>query len=275
MRAVQATLALLLALVSCAPSARPSSGVAIAGAPIEGDPAWIVEQYFLRRTFPNKGSFLTGEVSNGPTVGSRLPADAVVTYRQIAASTEAAVFGVTLRHDGRMDDVYAYLASRNGAWRLEAIRALALPPIYFVLLDSLELANPLPDSLKPMLASMRLTVASDSALREHYQRNREAFHRLARGFLASGADLIRDDGRIRPATALAAGLPELLRELVVATAMRDTEHRGCLLLSVGGMGDNHIGYFYAPPGCTVPSMSPRDYILLDELESGWYLYKAT
>ena len=275
MRSYQLAIALLVSLSSCAP---PFANVGpVAGEPQEGEgsPAWIVEQYFLKRTFPRRGSFLTGEVASGPTVGSQLPADAAVTLRPVATDTNAAVFGVTIHADGTVDDVYAYLESRNGKWRLGAIRGLALPRLYYMMLDSLRSAEPLPDSLKPMLASMQLTVASDSALRDHFRRHREGFHRLARDFLSSGADLIRDDGRTSPAGVTVPGLPEQLRELLVESAIRAMEDEGCILLSIGGMIDNHVGYLFAPPGCTVPVMSPHHYILVEEIEQGWYLYKTT
>ena len=36
-----------------------------------------------------------------------------------------------------------------------------------------------------------------------------------------------------------------------------------------------MAYLYAPPECAVPEISPGDYILVEELAPGWYLYKTT
>ena len=41
------------------------------------------------------------------------------------------------------------------------------------------------------------------------------------------------------------------------------------------MLDNRVGYIYAPAGCTPPPLSPGEYIYVEAVAPGWYLYKTT
>lgn len=242
-----------------------------------GSPEWIVEQYFVSRSFPDRRDFLFGELAqdaNGPTVGAEVPAASVVTYRPVSMSGDAAVFAVTIRERDRVLDLYAFLESRGSEWRMGSIRGLALPPLYYMLLDSLKAKPALPDSEAADLANMELVTSSDSALRAYFTTHRAELVALVTAFIDADIALARANEWFRPVETP----PELaarLRALSLNAISRDSENPGCIRVSIGGILDNDVGYLYAPAGCTPPAMSPHDVILLDGLDPGWYLYKTT
>jgi hypothetical protein len=247
-------------------------------APTRGSPAWIVEQYFVRPSFPERRDYLFDELADeadGPTIGAELPAGTEVTYRPIQLLADAAVFAVTLCNRGQVEDWYAFLESRGTEWRMGEIRALALPRFFYMLMDSLSAKPVLPDSEAAVLANMRLVTNSDSALRAYFVAHRAALIRLASAFLESGVTkALAYEGRRAPNTTPPV-LAAQLRALSLDAIERDEQQPECIRLVIGGMLDNEVGYFYARAGCSPPAMSPHDIILLDPLDKDWYLYKTT
>jgi hypothetical protein len=71
------------------------------------------------------------------------------------------IYAVQATEGRRVQDWYAYLMKEDTTWRLAAVRTLALPPLFFILLDSLEATRRLPDSAGRTLGNMRLTASPD------------------------------------------------------------------------------------------------------------------
>jgi len=50
--------------------------------------------------------------------------------------------------------------------------------------------------------------------------------------------------------------------------------RGCIVLIVGGDGENQVGFLRAGPGVKPPTMSPGSFIYIGPIADGWYLFKT-
>ena len=50
---------------------------------------------------------------------------------------------------------------------------------------------------------------------------------------------------------------------------------GCIELNIGGIIDNSVGYLYVPPGVKPPTMTPDEFIHIEQIADGWYIYKTT
>jgi len=246
-----------------------------------GTPAWVVEQYVSAPRWDGRAKYFAGEMeryAGEPTPGMRMPPGASVTVRQLEADARSAVFAVTARVDEGTFDAYVYLRRDADLWQITAFRRLALPGLFYLAFDSL-VARPggFPEDER-VIATLKLTVAPDSALKQHFADHAAAFDSLARAAVAlPGPELPRAHPEVgEPSlTPRQADLRERMQRLLLTAISRDEEAPGCLLLVIGGMIDNSVGYLYAPPGCTVPRMSPDYFIHLEALRPGWYVYKTT
>jgi hypothetical protein len=225
--------------------------------PAAGSAPWVVQRYFVDHAFPHRAAYLTSELAEhpeAPSVGSGLPVGAHAAYRVLTMDSTHAVYAVTLSDSTHSEDLYAFLYPAGPHWQLGEIRALALPGLFYRLLDSLRKTPVLPDSMRNAYDEMQLTVASDSALKSYFTAHRAALEQLARA---------------------GSGEPDHGPGVIARRLPADSEHPGCVFLVIGGMTDNSVGYLFAPPACTVPAMSPGEFIYVDQLAPHWYLYKTT
>jgi hypothetical protein len=168
------------------------------------------------------------------------------------------------------------MTKEGHSWRLAAVRTLALRRPFFMLLDSLEVTRSLADSARQMLENMRLTTSTDSALKAFFAGRRTALEAIADGFARDSAHSIAAAPvGLKAPTPVLRSLARQLAALHFRGAWRDTEHPGCVFLEIGGMIDNEVGFMRCGPGATPPSMTPRQFILVEVIAPGWYLYKTT
>ncbi len=240
---------------------------------------WIVEQFFFANAWPAKAEYYAGEMTThyatAKTMGEAGAPVRRGSMRLVQASESQAVYTVQVGRGERIEDWYAYVTRGPGGWRLTAVRTLALPPLFFMAMDSLSGAQSLPDSLAEFLANMRLTASSDSALREFFRGHRTELQRIAEGFSRETARSIA----AAPAglQAPTASLQELARQLALlhlGGAWRDPELTGCTFVEIGGMIDNEVGFMRCT-GVGPPPITPERFILIEPLADGWYLYKTT
>lgn len=259
-----------------------ASGDARAQEAEQGTPAWVVERFYAREEFPERGEYLAGELEEhreARTPGSALPEGARVTIRPLRVREDQAVIAVTVATAEQTIDGYLYLQRAGGRWQIVAFRALALPPLYLMALDELRARPARTAEDERRLRNMQLTTASDAALRAWFIQHRPAIEELGRAAAGAGGDVhwlgadpAQDEGTPSPALLR---IREQLRALDLEAVGRDEEASGCVLLHIGGMIDNSVGYLYAPEGCQVPEMTPGYFIYVEELAPRWYLYKTT
>ncbi len=252
------------------------------GGPVEktGSPEWLVQRFLARDSFPDRARYYTGEMesyASAPTLGATLPASVRVSFRALERGPGEAVFAAHLSDGTHAQDWYLYLVRGGEVWKLEAVRTLVLPPLFYTILDSLAAGTNAPDSLAAMVQGMRLTASSDSALKAYFAAHAREMDALAALVARTPSlRLATGDGRVEPAGADAREIRVALRALHIGAASRDgVEAPGCVLLTIGGMADNEVGYLHAPPGCKVPKMSPERFIYVERVAPGWYLYKTT
>ena len=258
----------------------PCSGLAQSPPSPPGDHRWVVEQFFFAPGWPDKASYYTGEMkthyADAKSMGEFGRHARRATLRLLPLTPSEVAYTVQVTQGRRAQDWYAYLSKVGKTWRLAAVRTLALPPLFFMLLDSLEATKPLPDSARQVLENMRLTASADSGLKAFFAGRRVTLEALADGFSRESARSIAaaPDGLKAPSPALRS-LARQLAAVHFRGAWRDAEHPGCVFLEIGGMIDNEVGFLRCASGATPPSMSPQRFILVDAIAPGWYLYKTT
>jgi hypothetical protein len=258
----------------------PAASLAQSRPLVANDHRWVVEQFFFAPVWREKTQYYTGEMkahyADGKSMGEFGARARRSSLRLIKSGSSEAIYAVEVFEGCRAHDWYAYLNKEGTVWRLAAVRTLALPPFFFLLLDSLDGRKPLPDSLTRMVENMRLTAHSDLELKTFFASQRAMLEAIADGFSRETAHSIAaaPDGLKAPTSALRS-LATQLSVLHFRGAWRDSELPGCVFLEIGGMIDNEVGFVRCRSRATPPSMSPKRFILVESVVSDWYLYRTT
>ncbi|HKU62902.1 MAG TPA: hypothetical protein VJQ44_16930 [Gemmatimonadales bacterium] len=257
-----------------------SPGLCRAQAPADSTgPQWVVEQYLLAPAWPLKAEYYSGEMKARDRAEGTIGEAGVPVLRSSLHAVEsgptATVFTALIAPDRRPLDLYLYVVKEDAGWRLSAIRALWLPPLFYMLLDTLANTPGLSDSDAAELQNMRLTVSTDSALKTFFHAHQPVLDSIAEAF---GRDTVRsiaadEPGRAKRAPARAPAAQ--LAELHLKGVKRTPDAPGCVLLGVGGMIDNEVGFMRCAGDARPPAMSVDRFILVDAVAPGWYLYKTT
>jgi hypothetical protein len=253
-------------------------------------PARLVERFYDRAGFPDRASFYTGEMlehySDAPTLGLLLPDDVRVQHRSVLVGCERAVYATTTSTPEHGEDWYLHMLWEDGGWKIEAVRKLAVPGFFYLMLEEMA-ANPdlmeqgatVPGAQVPLaagaevLTNMRLVVSTDAALKDYFARHRAEILQLVAEFEQRPAlTFVASDGRARPEGSESGAIAAQIQQLHLNYVSRQA---GCIVVSIGGVLDNEVGYLYAPPSCTVPEMSPNLYILVEPIADEWFLFKTT
>jgi hypothetical protein len=270
---------MILVIVGFSALLQPTVAASQTSAEGSAEHRWIVEEFFFAPSWPGRADYYTGEMLRsyaGSGVFTEMGGRARRhTLRLVEERDDYAVYTVETEQGDRVVDWYAHLRKESGGWRLTALRTLWLPPLFFILLDSLEAApKPLSDTFQVELENMHLTVSSDSTLKTKFVDLRPSLEKIADRF---------DRESVRSVRAAPYGLdaptPELrdLARALAAIRFSRVYGRapGCVFVEIGGMIDNAVGFLRCAPDGEPPRMTPEEFILVEPLGDGWYLYKTT
>ena len=208
-----------------------------------------------RLASPEGQALMAGELveARRPTVGP-LPAP----DRVVLLSDGRAVARFPAQGEDR-PDIYVYLRrNEGGTWTINAYRALALPRFVTDLRNGLRAMPTRSAEDEATLANLELTMRSDAELRRWFDENRAALDRL------------RALGPPDPQSA------EVRSGLAALHALTlDVSPAGTTTVTIGGVLDNSLGFLHAEDPATVPSISPEEYIWIEPVGDGWYLFKTT
>jgi len=214
---------------------------------------------------PEARALLIGEALDwtretiGPFSG---PADAL-----IAISTDSLVVRVPVTMpNAEVKDFYFYLRE-NGGWKISAMRSLALTGIIYMVrdMDPNEIAA-IPDGAY-IVENARLTLRSDHELRSWFAEHSDELRRVAALVGESSTEL----HRVKAAELNETAILKDLRGLALSSARRLPNG---VEFVIGGMVDNHVGFLHLRSGAP-PPISPRNYIWIESLGEGWYLFRTT
>ncbi len=272
MRIIVAVQVLMAAATGC--EAQASSQID----PATALPTQIAEAFFTAQPFEQYSEVIAGEMDehygDAPPMSEYLPPGTFVRVRSLAHEQQRAIVAVTVSVEENTKDWYLYFTQRDGGWKLSEVRSLALPPFFAMLVDSLAAEPNLPDSLAWFRENLQLTMASDSALQARVREDIGQLEELAGLFATLDLATVTHDGQ-RSDLPRDSRASALLRDMRVTSARLDSSLNNCLVVTIGGVIDNAVGYLRETPECVVPRMTPTDWIYLEHVVDGWYVFKTT
>ncbi len=253
----------------------------------ELQPIELVEKVFTDKRFAKKTSrFSTGEYKGRPNAND-LGEKTNLNFRLISQSESSAVVNITIIDSlGNGIDTYVHL-KKNKKWRIEAFRALAMTGIIEQVKSEFEALTEIQvDSLIKVdnenfkskkdfyreLGNIKLTLALDETIIEHFKENKEEFEKIRKELL--NVEIDKDDqsyGKIN----LGKEINSDYKDLLLQSISTSYHCEDCIEFVIGGMIDNTVGYLYIPSAQLIPKMNPSRLIMLREIGNGWYIFKTT
>lgn len=255
------------------------------------EPLQIAEQFVAPAGWPEMRDYLCCEAAGQAkreTLGQQIPARLQRVCQLVQQGPATAVVAVELRDSLDRKDFYLHFSKEAGAWKLLAIRNLAMthlgPPMVEILagMPAAEVADydqKHPDASHAFtLGNLRLWTSADADIAAHFARNRADFQQLL-GLVQTGK-YFAPAPSIAPASSEQAANADpavhaLLRKLFLAqVTRRETSCDSCLEFVIGGKVSSTVGLLYQPKAALLPPMHPDHLIVLKALGDGWYLYKT-
>ncbi len=212
---------------------------------------------------PEARALLSGELTQlPPFVGPLTEPDKI-----IALGDDSAVARLPAQSPAHQDG-YFFLQRDGAAWTIEAGRLLAIPAFVWQLRDQLTKRQGRTPEDEATLRNLNLTLSTDRELAIWFNSNKGALETLRALASASGASSPRGpDGRVQtPET------NKILEDL--SASALDIETDGTVIVTIGGITDNTVGFLFAPNG-KAPPMSKTDYIWIEPVGDNWFLFKTT
>jgi hypothetical protein len=249
-------------------------------------PLQVVENYMSPQGFPAQKTHVSGELigerKSDTTLGQRLPLRVQRRARLIVQDSTFACVAVWL-HDSLLSTDYYFYLRKKDVWSMYAIRTLTgTAPVKAALarLDSVPPAGrgkaytaAHSHSWAFEKANCTLFLGSDTVLKTHFRSNRKAFTKLQATLAKNPQQCSNDSLLARAFRNNKVG--RKANKLLIRSVITDPLWPGTLLFLVGGISDNRVGYLYQPDPAKLPPVSARNYILLESLGNGWYLFKTT
>ena len=256
-------------------------------------PMELCRKILSKDTLPDIKKYCAGDFEGHPNGGDLNPA-AKLSFLILDQNDSTAVINVTIADTaGNAIDTYFHFV-KDSIWKASAFRALALTGMLQQMYDELKKMTPaqinkmivMPkrkgkdyrifksrEEYNYLLNNTELTLASDDKVIAHFEKNRISFDQLKVDFLASATkgkrNFVKALGNI-------GALPNKLKALYLHSVELDGEETtNTIVLNIGGIVDNHVGYMYVKNSEDVPKMSGDHFIMIRLLGDGWYLYKTT
>lgn len=253
----------------------------------EFEPLELVQKVFTNKKFAKKtNKYSTGEYKGHPNAND-LSKNTKLNFRLIAKSENTAVVNVTILDSlGNGIDTYAHL-EKDKNWKIEAFRALAMTGFMEqALLEMEKMTEEQIDTLIQKenetfkskedfyqeLENIKLTLALDDTIIEHFDKNREKFEELKNKL--QNTKFKKEKQSYRKIN-LGKQIKTDYKSLLINTISTSFNCESCFEFVIGGMIDNTVGYFYIPNKEYVPKMNPSRIIMIKEIGNGWYLFKTT
>ena len=263
------------------------AGLLLVSAPASADSAGelsILQEFFAPKGMESRSTRLTGAAlehfSSRPLVGEYLPAEATTEFRLLIENETTAIYEAVVSRDGVAEMWSAFFQRGPFSSKLEAIKALNLPP-YLAGVEYKKLLAHQGRSAtqESRLAQLQRLFMSTSAFKEYFNQNRPTYEAIAR--LVETGKTEEAQAAVKTAALLGVrlygetkseGEMALLIPPVAGKGPDKTKQLGSEI-RISGFLDSVLGLLHLPTGVSPPTMSSQDYIFVESLDDNWYLFR--
>jgi len=200
---------------------------------------------------PN-GHWVTGEAESLPDSLGQLKSK---VDKLLTVSPTAAVARVQPTSPGSApNDVYLFLNRSGKRWQVAAVRLLALGGLLQDVYDQLRAKSKRTSDEEDMFQNAKLTLSTDAELAKYFLANKVALEGVAKATQTKAGATKKEIARLHLTSSSFGG--------------------GIVSITIGGVLDNEVGFMKVIKG-KAPEMNPHEYIWIEPLAPGWYLYKTT
>ena len=225
-----------------------------------GSPEWLVDMFFSKNSFPDKANYFIGEMteeSNEKTIGEELNEEAKVSFHQIRATNSNCVFAVEVETDNKTIDFYSYLVNDDNTWKITAVRRFLLPAFIYTVRDSLSNLHSLSSNDSSFYRSLLLFTMNNSELKKYFKSNQNKFQELVISFNSNS----RDEA------------DKLLASVSCNAIYTDKKFPGCVFIQILKFEKMEAGFIQAADAIMLPEISVEDYVYIEEVTAGWFIYR--
>lgn len=243
----------------------------------------LVHRFFADSVLPDRKSVLTARfdklLDTTPIPGAILPHGTRLAIREISRDSGRAVFETETGPEKRFADWYTYLVRDSSRWKIDNLRVFELPPVHYLILDSLEAKKNLPDSVAFLRDRMRLSASSNAVLKAHFAAHKAAILKLAASFEShAGVTGLDESGSTVPENALPErernALTAQMHALDIGAALRKHDAPRCVRYKIGGVDETTVGYMHFGASCAKPVVGSEDVMYMERVAPDWYVYRT-
>ncbi len=227
----------------------------------QGSPEWLVDMFFSKASFPDKANYFSGEMLNyidEPTIGEELKGEGENYFHQIKVESDRLVYSVEIKTEIKTIEFYCYLSKYESNWKIDAVRRFLLPAFIYSVRDSLSQLNTLSSGDSVFFLSIQLFTATDYELKNYLEENLDKFRGLISLFnsnFKSQAD-------------------EALASVGCNAIYSDKKYPGCIFIQILKFETMEVGFIQAADAILLPEISLGEYIYIEEVTPGWFIYRV-
>lgn len=248
------------------------------------EPLELAQKLFLT-DFPDVKKYSKDEFEGHPNkndLGSNVKLD----FKTLSQNVKTAVVNITVIDSlGKGFDTYLHF-EKVKTWMITAYRALAQTGILQQMVHEFEkmsekdkqdlfkideLGIKSQKDLDNTIGNTKLTLESDGNIIKYFNDNKTRFADLK--------EKIEKFSKENPKLSnkeISKNFEKELKSLLIGNYGNFYfPCDSCFTLTIGGMIDNTVGYFYNTEKSEIPEMNPSRVIMIREIGNGWYIFKTT
>ncbi len=226
-----------------------------------GSPEWLVDKFFSSTSFEDKADYYTDEMlndTNQPTIGEEVSGEnAQILFSKINDGKEEKTFAVELEVNDQVIDFYIYLKKFTDTWKISAVRRFLLPGFLYEALDSLSNIASISAADQNLANTLKLFTMNDAGLKNFLSKNVDKLFNLVWYFNQKETDLVNNE----------------LKNTGCSAVFKDNRFTGCVFVQVNSFNKMEVGFIYASGNYELPSVSPGEFIYIEEVLPDWYIYR--
>ena len=179
-------------------------------------------------------------------------------FHQLKSESNEIVFAVEVCKNQHVIDFYCYLVKRDDIWKIYAIRRFLLPSFIYTVRDSLANLSSLSPGDSTFLLSVQLFTASDNELKNFFKANQNNFQNLIYSFSNNN----REEA------------DKILSSIGCNAIYTDKKYPGCVFIQNLEFENMAVGFIQAAESKLLPEISVQEYIYIEEVSPGWFVFRT-